>query len=180
MKLSRREIVFVGAGLLLALIIVAAEGVFRPLWSKRQALSAGIARSERQLRQMQALLERHRRYTALLAEVEGRLIRKEDDFSLFSFLEEAAGRAGIRRQLVAMNPSESAGEGGYRRLEMLIQFEDLTMDQMVRYLEEVSKAPRLLRVSRLSMERSAKVPGRVRVTVSVVAFTAREKGAGAR
>lgn len=172
-KLSRRESIFVAAGLALAVLIGMEEWVFRPLWQRRQELIASRERHEGQLRSLEGLLARYRRHDADLKTVEKRLIRQGDDFSLFYFLEETAGMTGIREKLVAMNPSESAGTPDYQRIEMLIRFEDLTMAQAVEYLRRLADAPRLLRVSRLSLERSARQPGRVALGASVSAFSSK-------
>lgn len=180
MKLSRRESVFGAAGLALALLIGAEEWLFRPLWLRRQEVVDRTERSERQLRTMKTLFDRSRRYSVLLKNVEGRLIREGDKFSLFAFLEEAAGKIGIRERLVAMNPSESSGNDSYRRLEMLVRFEDLSMEQAVEYLKRLSDAPRLIRVSRLTLERSSRQPGKIGLTASVVAFAVKEPPARPR
>lgn len=157
-------------------MFLASEFFFRPLWSKRWALSTRVERAESELRHIRALIERHRGNSALMAELEARLIRPGGDFSLFSFLEEAAGRAGIRENLVAMNPSQAIAENGYRRMEMLVRFENLTLEQLVRYLRELMGAPRLMRIGRLRVERSTRMPGRVKMTATVIAFEARGVG----
>jgi type II secretory pathway component PulM len=173
MKLSRRESIIVALGIALVLLVAVEEWVFRPLWSRRQELSARRERAEGQIKALEALLARYRRNHTYLKAAEGRLIREGDNFSLFYFLEEAAGKTGIREKLVAMNPSEASGNNDYRRLEMLIRFEELTMAQVVEYLQRISAAPRLLRVSRMNLERSTRQPGRVTFSASVVAFSAK-------
>ncbi|MFQ5894273.1 MAG: type II secretion system protein GspM [Nitrospinota bacterium] len=173
MKLARREQMMVAAGLVVGSLLLGSELVVRPLWERRQALRQRVERAERELQRMRALRERHRRYREMLVELDRRLIRQGDRFSLFSFLEEAAGRAGIRERLVSMKPSEAPLGPGYRRMAMEVRFEDVALGQLVRYLEELAGAPKLIRVGRLRVERSNRVPGRVRVTAKVVAFAVR-------
>ena len=173
MKLSRRESLIVAVGLAMTLLITAEEWIFRPLWERRRELMENRQRSENQIRSLEGLLARYRRYHADLKAVETRLIRDGDDFSLFYFLEEVAGKTGIREKLVAMNPSEASGTGDYQRFEMVIRFEELTTAQAVEYLRRLADAPRLVRVNRLNLERSVRQPGRITLGASVVAFSAK-------
>lgn len=174
MKITSREKVFVAAGAALAVLLVAGEWGVHPLWSRWEELHRRAESAETQLHTMRALLERYRRGSAELKRMEARLIREDDDFSLFAFLEEAAGRVGIRGQLVSMNPSVSDAGRDYRRIEMLLRFNDLTLAQLVAYLQELEKAPRLIRVLRMSLERSMRRPGRIGASFSVAAFAAKD------
>lgn len=172
MRLTPREKRLVAVGALVVLLVGAAEWVVRPLWQRRQELRAQVNRGKDDMKALRDLVLRYRRHSPELRELERRLVRPGDGFSLFSFLEDAARKAGIRNRLVSMNPSKSTGRDGYGRIEMSLQFEDLTMAQVVGYLEQLERAPRLLRVRELSVERSSRPGGLLRVHALVVAYSA--------
>ena len=171
MKLSKREHIFIAVGLGLVLILGLSELAFRPLWTRHSELVRKIERTERDLNQVRGLFQRFRKLEALLADIESRLVREGDDFSLFSFLEESARRAGVKERLVAMTPSQSSTVEGYQRLEIAIRFEDLTVAQMVDFLREVENAPRFIRVDQLRVDRSSRTSDRIRFSGKMVTFS---------
>lgn len=170
MKLSKREQIFIAVGLSLVFVVGLSELVFRPLWKRHNELIQKLDRSERDLGQIRALLLRYQRFDRLLKDVESRLVRQGDGFSLFSFLEESASRAGIKERLVAMIPSQSSMVGGYQKLEIAIRFEDLTVPQMVNFLREVENAPRFIRVDQFRVDRSPTKPNQVQFSGKLVTF----------
>lgn len=170
MKLSKREHIFIGVGLGLVMVLSLSELVFRPIWDRHENLVRDIARTEKDLDQVQALFKKFRKYETLLADVERRLIRKGDNFSLFAFLEESARKAGVKERLVAMTPSQTTTVEGYQRLEIAIRFEDLTVGQMVKFLREVENAPRFIRVDQMRVDRSTRKPDRVQFSGKLVTF----------
>ncbi len=169
-KLSKREKIFITAGLALALIIGMSELVFRPLWTRHSELLGKIERTERDLNQVRALFSRFRRFEMLLTDIESRLIHEGDKFSLFAFLEESARKAGVKERLVAMTPSQSSTVEGYQKLEIAIRFEDLTVAQMVKFLREVENAPRFIRVDQLRVDRSTGKSDRIQFSGKLVTF----------
>ncbi len=175
MKTNLRKKIFIGAGILAALGFVAFEFVLGPLWSRHEEVLVRMERTETELKQLRGLLARYRQNSELLETLERSLIKIDDAFSLFSFLEETAGRAGVRDRLVAMNPSAPPGGEEYARREVEVQFEGMELSQLAGYLKAVSDAPRLIRVDRLRVERSARLPGKVRVVARLVAFGEKER-----
>lgn len=171
MKLSKREQILIGVGLGLIAVLGLSELVFRPLWQRHSELVQKIKRSERDLGQVRALLNRHRKFEKMLSDIERRLVREGDGFSLFSFLEESARRAGVKERLVAMTPAQPSTVDGYQRMEISIRFEDLTVAEMVKFLREVEDAPRFIRVDRLRVDRSTRKPNRIQVSGKLVTFS---------
>ncbi len=169
-KLSKREQILITAGLALALAAGLSELVFRPLWTRHSELMRKIERTERDLKQVRGLFTRFQRFETLLADIESRLIRKGDKFSLFTFLEESAWKAGVKERLVAMTPSQSTTVEGYEKLEIAIRFEDLTVAQMVKFLREVENAPRFIRVDQLRVDRSPGKSDRIQFSGKLVTF----------
>lgn len=174
MKLSKREYIVLAAGACVVFMLALSELFVRPYWTRHQDLEKKISRLEKDLRQVRGLLVRFQRNQRLLKEVEARLIREGESFSLFSFLEEAAGQAGIRGRLASMSPSQGDAADGYRRHEMSIRFEGLSVGELVRFLEYLDKAPKLVRVERLRIDRSNRKPGRVKVSAKIITFAIQE------
>ncbi len=169
-KLSKRETILIAVGLGVVLIVGISELVFRPLWTRHSELVRNIERTERDLNQVRAIFSRFRKLETLLADIESRLIREGDKFSLFSFLEESARKAGVKERLVSMTPSQSSTVEGYQKLEIAIRFENLTMAQMVKFLREVENAPRFIRVDQLRVDRSTGKSDRVQFSGKLVTF----------
>ncbi|MBT3351505.1 MAG: hypothetical protein HOC91_08075 [Nitrospinaceae bacterium] len=176
MKLSKREYVFMAIGASLVFVLALSEFFVRPYWTRHQELEKKVSRLDNELRQVRRLLVRFKQNRKLLKDVEKRLIHEGDSFSLFSFLEEAAGQVGIRSRLTSMSPSQGDAANGYRRHEMSIRFEGLSVGELVRFLEYLEKAPKLVRVERLRIDRSSRKPGRVKVSAKVITFAIQATG----
>ena len=174
MRLSTREYIFLTIGGFVLLAVVASEMIVAPNWNRYSFLKKKIWQSENDLGKMKVLLRRFQKNKILLENIEKRLVREDEDFSLFSFLERAAGHAEIRDRLASMSPTQKDNLGLYRRYEMSIRFDELTMKELVRFLEYLERAPKLIRVDRLRVDRSTRKPGYVKVFAKIITFAIRK------
>jgi len=174
LRLSTREYIFLIIGGIVLLAAVTSEIIIAPYWARYVLLKKKIQRSENDLGQIKVLLRRFQENKILLENIENRLIRGEEKFSLFAFLERAAGHAGIRSRLASMNPTQKDILGLYRRHGISIRFDELTMRELVRFLEYLDRSPKLIRVDRLRINRSPRKPGRVKVSAKIVTFATRK------
>ena len=109
MQLAKREkylvvfaAIFIAAALVFTLLIM-------PFWEERTRLRNNVAVQQNSLEQMAGL----RREYLLLQQDSGtvarRLAARAKNFTLFSFLEKAAGDAGVKENIKSMKPSASTG-----------------------------------------------------------------------
>jgi len=149
MKLSKREGYLVTAASVVVAGFVLFEFLFSPFLERMAALRAGIEARGRSLRQMSELSNRYREITDASRE-RGRLIGKRaKGFTLFSFLERAAGECSVKDRIKYMKPSSSPHES---MVEM--QMEEITLKQLVDYLQRIEYGDGLIRIKRISVRES--------------------------
>ena len=78
---------------------------------------------------------------------------RERDFSLFSFLEQAAAGAQLKDRVVYLKPSRKQGRGAYREEVVEMKLQGIGIGQLVTLLEAVEGPDHLLAVRRCVLQR---------------------------
>ncbi len=177
MKLSSRERRLVlGAAIILGALALL-QWVLLPVWNQNRRYERLSARRTLELREMRKLTSLYLTYQGKMAHIERKLVREKDNFSLFTFLERAAVRAGIKDNLLSMKPSQSKVGEVYIESSVEVKFQAVSMERLVRYLYSIETAEKLLKVKRLQITASPHRPGTVDVTAWVAAYSLAPKGA---
>ena len=100
-----------------------------------------------------------------------RLARRPKNFTLFSFLEKAAGDAGVKENIKSMKPSASAGKGPFKESLVEMKLERITLGQMVDYLKLIESPQNLVNIKRLSIQSNKKETQFLDVVLQVLTFT---------
>lgn len=159
-KLHPREKLIIAMGLVVLAIGIFLYGVLFPLLDRRERSERRVLSREKELREMrgyqneyaQLQMENHR--TAVLLE------KRPADFSLFSFLDQLAGTTGIKRNIVYMKPSSVQDtEKRFNLSRVEIKLEEVTLDQISRFLHQIETSPHLIKVPRLSIKQAKQESG---------------------
>jgi general secretion pathway protein M len=154
MTLSRREKRLILLSLAFACLLGIVIVLILPFFEQRDALRRGIRQKERDLTEIIALSAKHRAMDGRWDDVKARLARRPKDFTLFSFLESAAGGAGLKDRIAYMKPSVTPGKGNFERVLVEIKVEGVTMKQLVAYLYAVESQQYMVSMDRLSIGES--------------------------
>ena len=156
MKIARREKRFI---LLLAAlltgILLCQVAVF-PFLDKRRGLRRGVAAKEAALVELVRLgtqYETRKKGSGDLADI---LARREADFTLFSFLERAAAKAGIKVHVKSMTPASLPGQGELRIGAVEMKLEDIGLQDLVTYLSRIEQPELAITLGRISMRRNTR------------------------
>ncbi len=151
----------VGAVLLFALL----HFVLLPLWEEGGRLRKNIVTQEGQLAEMRQLLAEGATASRPDPAAQTALRQRPEDFTLFSFLEQAAASAGVKEHIEAMQPVQSEQEEGAsaRGNTVELQLRDIGLAQLTRFLEQVESPGNLVAVERLAIRGG----GRDRAPLSV-------------
>lgn len=171
MQLAKREKYLIG---LAAIFIVAAlviQLVIVPFNSKRERYRNSVTVKQDNLEQMVAL-----RHEYLLLQQDSdtmaqRLARRPKNFTLFSFLEQAAGDSGIKGNIKSMKPSASTGKGPFQESLVEMKLEKITLGQMVAYLQRIESPENLVSVKRIAIQSNKKETEFLDAVLQVLTFT---------
>lgn len=156
-NLQRREkILIYTAGAVLLCFLVAHLIIF-PILNRRTNYEAQIKSRTAQLQQMVELKGEYAALTKDLNNSQAKLKLRPKGFTLFSFLDELAGKSGIKQNIENMKPSTSNLKGSPYSLSMVeMKINSLTMEQLVSFLYGVETSTNMIWVKRISITKGEK------------------------
>jgi general secretion pathway protein M len=170
MKLAQREkrlitaaASVIGMALLLQLVIF-------PLLDKRERLLRGIDAKQEALQEMASLSAEYGRFTEDALGAKERLARRQKNFTLFSYLEKAAGSTDIKTHIKYMKPSESTGKGPFTESLVEIKLERVSLGQLTGYLQQIESPENVVSVRRISIQPNKADTGFLDAVIQVLTF----------
>jgi len=169
-KLARRErhLVILGASVLGFFLVL--QLFILPFFEDRERLRRGIGVKEKGLEEILKLREEYRSYKRSNRNLEKFLARRSRNFTLFSYLERAAGETDVKRHIKYMRPSTSKTAGLYREALVEMKLERITLGKLVEYLYRIENPDDVVSVRRISIRENKKEPGYLDVVMQVLTF----------
>ena len=172
-SLQPRERLFLGgAGAMLVLFLIFKLAI-DPLFKHSADLDRQIVTARRQLTELRAMQQEYQRQKSVVDSINSQL-KKQQNFAIFSRLEEFAGQTGIRNKILYMKPTVSTPSEVYNEESVEIKMEGVTLEQLVRYLHQIENSPQLLKIKRLEIKPRFDNRQILTATFRVSAFTLKE------
>ena len=152
-EMTRRERMFLiwGGGLaLLILVYGLVAGADR--YSSRLRDLDRLAQKKQQ--DLQALLGLTQNYEGLkrdVGQLEGKIDRDQGTFSLLAFLETTAAATDLRSKIASIKPQPLATVDIYRETSVEVRIENVTLEQVVRFLSALEAAPHFIKVKNVHL-----------------------------
>ncbi|MEA3470809.1 MAG: type II secretion system protein GspM [Thermodesulfobacteriota bacterium] len=154
LKLTNREKYYVGGGLFLLVLFLVMQLVLIPFIDAKERARRSVAANEKVLEEMYALNAEYRAMKSGSLDIKQSLARRPKDFTLFSFLEKQAGKAGVKQNIKYMKPSTSVEAGPYKESSVEMKIEKITLKQLMEYLHLVESRKYLVSVKRISVKQA--------------------------
>lgn len=154
--------VVVGVLLILQLIVF-------PILDRRTRLRDEIRTSKADLAKMQLLKAEHGTLSRNNQDLDGVLRRRPKSFTLFSFIDQLAGKNGIKKNITTMKPSNTNLKNspyGLSTVEMKINA--LTMEQLTPFLHGIENESEMIWIKRISIAKGGKNDALLDVVLQVV------------
>jgi general secretion pathway protein M len=175
MKLGKREKVMIAAGGVVVILLLFYQFGFSPALNRLRLLDRLVAQKEREVHEMKALRGTYLMQKSLMEEVNRNLNQRGPEFAIFSFLEDLANKSGVKTNIMYMKPALSTVGELYRESSVEMRLEGITLQQLIRYLYDIERAPQVLRVRRMHIKPRAANPDLLDVTFQVSTFYLQEK-----
>ena len=159
MILGRREKLLVWLSICAVAIFFLLQFIVFPVLEEKNALERGVKVKEAGLREILKLRKEYETYKKDTHGIQDILRKREKGFTLFSFLEKAAGEAGVKSHIKYMKPSASKGTGAFKESMVEMKLEGITLQQLVDYLYLVQSPENAVTVKRLSITESKEATG---------------------
>lgn len=171
MQLAKREKYLI----ILAVIVIIAALVIQfgvmPFVDKRSQYANSVNGKQRSLEEMVMLRQEYRSLQQDSNILTQRLAGRSKKFTLFSFLEKAAGDTGIKDNIKYMKPSASTGKGPFKESLVEMKLEKITLGQMVEYLKRIESPSQLVSIKRISIQSNKKETQYLDAILQVLTFT---------
>ena len=171
MKLARREkyCVYAAAGVIGILLLF--QFLIFPFFDARSRLKKGVKSKEKVLKEMIQLSSEYHKYQKKSQGISQILARrKRSGFTLFSYLEKAAGEAEVKTHIKYMKPSTSTGSGPNKESSVEMKLEGITLEQMINYLYRIESPDSLVSVKRISVKENKGQTGYLDAILQVITF----------
>lgn len=167
--LNRRERIFVYSAVVFIAVFSLVQFVIIPLSGQQARLEQKLAGEKEKLRQMSSLREEVSTFSNKMHNAMTGLNRREENFTLFSFLDRLAGDSGVKDTITYMKPSMESSEQGNQRLSLVeMKLEAVNLENLVSYIYKIETSQSMVFVRRLSISRQEKDAGGVDAVMQVV------------
>ena len=172
-NMQPRERMFLGgAGAMLVLFLIFKVAI-DPLFKRSADLDRQIVTARRQLAELRTMQQEYQRQKTVVDNINSQL-KRQQNFAIFSRLEEFAGQTGIRNKILYMKPTVSTPSEVYNEESVEVKMEGVTLEQLVRYLHQIENSPQLLKIKRLEIKPRFDNRQILTATFRVSAFTLKE------
>ena len=172
-NLQSRERLFIGGAGAALIVFLIFKLTIDPLFKYSAELDRQIVTARRQLNELRTVQQEYQRQKSVVDSINSQL-KKQQNFAIFSRLEELAGQSGIRNKILHMKPTVSTPSEVYNEESVEIKMEGVTLEQLVRYLHQVENSPQLLKIKRLELKPRFDNRQILTATFRVSAFTLKE------
>jgi len=169
-KLSKRERFYVIAGMSALLLFVVFQFVLFPSVDAKARIKRSIRANEKVLEEIVSLGSEYKAIKFERNDVTQAISRRAKDFTLFSFLEKQAGRAGVKANIKYMKPSTSTEEGPYKEASVEMKLDDVSLKQLVNYLYYIESSQNMVTVKRISIKQGRSSPEYLTVLMQVITY----------
>jgi general secretion pathway protein M len=171
MQLAKREKYLIALAVIIIVFAVIIQLAVMPFFEKRERYKNNVTTKQNNLQQMVALRQEYlllQKDSDTLAQT---LTSRPKSFTLFSFLEKAAGDAGVKNNIKYMKPSASTGTGPFKESLVEMKLERITLGQMVGYLKLIESPGKLVSIKRISIQSNKKETQFLDAILQVLTFT---------
>ena len=168
-KLSSRErwVLFGGIGFVLCFAVL--QLVIIPILDAQNNLEKSISRKKLELNEIRALQQDYYTLKSEEGTVQARINQRESGFTLFTFLDQQATEAKVKKQIMYMKPSTVVGEQlNETMVEMKLQ--QITLNDLVGFLRLVESEKNVVFIRRFSVQESGDKQGYFDSILQIVTF----------
>ena len=168
-KLNSREkwVLFGGVAFVLCFLLV--QLVILPVVEARRNLEKSIVRKQQELQEIKLLQQEYRTLKSEEGTIQARINERGAGFTLFTFLDQQANKAKVKKQIMYMKPSMLDGdELNEAMVEMKLQ--QITLAALVEFVRLVESEENVVFIRRFSIQESGDAQGYFDVILQIVTF----------
>jgi general secretion pathway protein M len=170
--LKPREKIVIAIGATGIVLFLFFQLIAFPLLDEKKRLQKNWRHKKNTAIEIRALKVEFDRLNQKQQQAQKRFGRRDKQFSLFAFVEQTAGGAGLKDHIAYMKPSTvKSSEGGFSISSVEMKLQDITLKQLVTYLHKIEISPNMVRVHRMAINKTGKLKDHLTVTMQVQTIT---------
>jgi len=151
-KLKKRERYAIYAAGVFICLFVGLQFIVFPFMDKREQVQRALEAKTRILADIVLLKAEYESLHRRTDLTKSKFSKRPRGFTLFSFLDDLAGKARIKSNITYMKPSTSMQKNSPYKLSLVeMKLQAVTLNQLTTYLHMVETSPNMVRVKRLSI-----------------------------
>jgi len=170
-KLEKREKHLVLAAGLFLVCLALFHFAVSPLLNARQQTQKAVIQKKEDLMQIRQLQEEYRKLWNQAVDIQNNLQKRSPSFTLFSFIEERATKAGVKQQISSMTPSTSGGAGLLQESRVDLKLEQISLQQLVDFLQQIESTDDVVMIKRISIQGNSKEEATLDAVMHIITFT---------
>ena len=170
MKLARREKYFISIAAVSISIFLLFEFLIFPFLEKRERIQGGLKAKEERMREIVMLGAEYQAIKKSSQVIDQFLAGRKKGFTLFSFLDRAAGEAEVKDHIKYMKTSTSKGKVPYKESIIEMKLNAITLNQLVGYLYRIESPENVIKIKRISITENKKESGYIDAVLQVLTF----------
>lgn len=169
-ELSLRERVILITGAFIIVGIILFQFVISPYLAAKSRLLRSIQTKERELVEIKLLKQEYSELRIEEGGIKANLAKRAKGFTLFTFIDQQAENAKVKPQITYMKPSVIEAEGDLDESIVELKLQEVTLEQLVKFLQLTESEKNVVSIKRLSIQTSAKKQGYIDVILQIVTF----------
>ena len=170
-KLNRRERYAIMIGLGVVCIFLIAQFVIEPVFSKTEQKKNALQTKSVMLQQMRQWQAEYEGLTQKANLSKSRFRSRQKGFTLYSFLNQLAGKAGIKDRITTMKPTKKVQKNSpYKLSQVEMKLEGVTLEQLTNYLHGVETSKNMVEIKKISITKKDKKQGLITAVLQVETF----------
>ena len=171
LTITKREKYAIALAAAVLVVFGVTQLIVLPFVESRRNLERQLDFKTRTLQEMQRLKAEYEMLEIKADQASRDLTRRRPGFTLFSFLDELAGRAGLKDRIAYMKPSTTAAENSPYKISIVeTKLQAVTMKQLTAYLYSIETSMNMVRVTKLSITKTGQQTGFVDAVLLVETF----------
>ena len=170
-KLNKRERYAIMAGIGVAVIFCAFQFVVEPLFNRTAQRKKTLQAKTVMLQQMRQWQAEYEALTQTANASKSNFSKRQKGFTLYSFLQQLAGTAGVKDRITYMKPTKKVQKNSpYKLSRVEMKLDAITLEQLTTYLYKVETSKNMVEIKKLVISKKDKKQALITAVMQVETF----------
>lgn len=170
-NLQRRDKLAIAVAGVALLIFLVLQLIIFPIVGGRDKIRNRIISKTEALQEIQASRAQYLALSQNSSNMDARLAKRPKTFALFSYIDQLAGKSGIKGNISSMKPSSSnVKNSSYKLSSVEMKLNALTMEQLTTFLHGLEDPKNVVWIKRISISKADKNEGLLNTILKAETF----------